>query len=197
MNERDKLLGLLKKDANIEVTQMRELLVAKRLPEPVISVLLDSLSWITDPGLLQEVLRSLTLKQCKGKVDLPLMTLFESLGPTTSYNASLKWAVGNALSLTASRSIEERLVTAVKDREMHGKAREMLVLALANMPGEKAGEVLLELLLRDDLVGHAAMAAKSMKMAQAIPLLKKHLSHPVPWVRKKVNSAVKSIEEQA
>jgi len=68
-----------------------------------------------------------------------------------------QWAIGNALWIVADDSVFEDIAALAADPK-HGKAREMVVVALGNMQNPEAVEVLRRLLRDDQVAGHAVMA---------------------------------------
>ncbi len=104
-----------------------------------------------------------------------------------------KWTIGNALSVVADDSVFEDLVELAKDQR-HGRAREMLMLALGRMKNPRAAAVLMELLDDDEVVGHAVIGLGNLRAEKARPLLERFLNHPMPWVRTEAKRALKKIE---
>jgi len=106
-----------------------------------------------------------------------------------------KWAIGNALSIVADDSVFEDVASLVRDPR-HGKAREMLAVALGNMKktAPAAVAVLLELLADEDMAGHAVMALGRLRAGSARQPIEALLrKNPKRWVRKEAEKALKRI----
>jgi hypothetical protein len=86
--------------------------------------------------------------------------------------AGLKWAIGNALATLADASIAEELMELARDRR-HGKAREMLMDALARTKDERALDLLVELVDDDQLAGHAISALRRLGPKSSLPYLRR------------------------
>jgi hypothetical protein len=72
-------------------------------------------------------------------------------------NESLKWAIGNALNLTADKSNREELLKIVQDI-VYGGARQMIILRLGTMKVRDSEDVLIPLLEQEDVRGHTIAA---------------------------------------
>ena len=87
-------------------------------------------------------------------------------------DASLKWAIGNALSTVATRDVADGLIGLLQDRR-HGAAREMLCDALRRTKDPRAPEVLIELVDDDDVGGHAILALRLYGPRSSLPHLRR------------------------
>ncbi len=106
-----------------------------------------------------------------------------------------KWTIGNALSIVADDSAFEDVAGLVRDPR-HGKAREMLAVALGNMRKNAAAaiEVLLGLLADEAVAGHAVIALGQLRAGSAQPAIEALLrKNPRRWVRKEAEKALKRI----
>lgn len=107
----------------------------------------------------------------------------------------LKWAIGNALSVVADDSVFEDIVRIAEDK-MHGRGREMVVVALGNMKNPSAIDVLIGLLHDEEVAGHALMALRKVgaRARKARPYVEPFLNHPKAWVRKEAQRALKRMD---
>ena len=155
----------------------------------VVPILLNWLSQIDDLRVRWDIVSALSVKWAK-PIAAPAL-ISEFLRAPDYEVSSYKWAVGNALSVVADDSVFEDIVRLVTDRR-HGKAREMLAVALGNMKDPRAVDVLIELLEDDEVAGHALIALRKLKAEKARPHIERFLNHPKTWVR---NEAKKALEK--
>ena len=106
----------------------------------------------------------------------------------------LKRAIGNALSVVADDSVIEQVAELALDKR-HGRAREMLALALGNMRTPQAVDVLIELLDDEEVAGHAVMGLGRLKAKRARPHIERFLSHPKAWIRREAKRALAKIDK--
>lgn len=97
-----------------------------------------------------------------------------------------RWAVANSLSVIADSSVFDDLVGLARDRS-YGRAREMLMLALARSDAERASTVLVEMLDDDEVAGHAIAALGRARSKETRASIERFLDHPKPWVRREAN----------
>ena len=90
--------------------------------------------------------------------------------------------VANALEAVADESILLDLIQLAKDRQ-YGVDRQMLVLALARIPDQRATDALVDLLGDDEVAGHAAKALGRLRARNVRPAVERLLDHPKSWVR--------------
>ncbi len=141
---------------------------------------------VDNQDVKEAIIRALSVPWAKGTKAVGL--LLDEFGKG---DPLLRWAVGNALSVVADDSVFEDIVHLVTDRR-HGKAREMLAVALGNMKDPRAVDVLIELLEDDEVAGHALIALRKLKAEKARPHIERFLNHPKTWVR---NEAKKALEK--
>lgn len=70
-----------------------------------------------------------------------------------------------------------------------------MVLRLANLDGDRAVDVLIELLGDGEVAGFAVMALGKLKAKQARSRIKPLLKHPQPWVRKEASRALAALDK--
>jgi HEAT repeats len=86
--------------------------------------------------------------------------------------ASLKWAIGNAISTLADPSLADDLIELLQDPR-HGTGRQMLCEALRRTKDPRAPDVLIGLISDADVGGHAIAALRDYGPKTSIPPLKK------------------------
>jgi hypothetical protein len=84
--------------------------------------------------------------------------------------ASLKWAIGNALSTLADASLGDDVIELVQDQR-HGAARQMLCEALRRTNDPRAPDVLISLISDPDVSGHAIAALRDYGPKRSVPFL--------------------------
>src|SRR5713226_2501596 len=176
--------------AGVTIRSIDDLVNTKEPYPKAIPVLLELLPTVRDSGIKEGVVRALTVKEAKGKAEQALIREFRSISPDAAADLQgLKWAIGNALTIVATDAVFNELVELATNK-MHGRAREMVVMALGNMKNPKAGEVLVGLLSDEQVAGHAIMPILKFKYRAALPQLEALRKHPNPWVRKKAEKAI-------
>ncbi len=158
-----------------------------------VPILIRWLPNIAHPGVKESIVRALSVPWAKGVASKALLEEFRSL-PTEQEYFCLKWAIGNALSVVATDAVFDELVELVRDKR-HGRAREMLAVALGNMKNPAAVDVLIELLGDEEVAGHAIMALGKLKAEKARPYIERFLDHPKAWVRREAKKALAKLDK--
>jgi HEAT repeat protein len=184
-----RIAAVLNEKAGLSIKSVFDLVNSKQPYPQAIPVLLESLSSITDKWIKEGVVRALSVREARGKVDRVLLNEFRAIPPAKVELQSLKWAIGNALAVVATDCIAEELLELVQD-EQHGKAREMAVVALGNLRDPRAVDVLIGLLDDEDMCGHAIIALAKLKAHRAAQQIQRLVNHPKQWVRKEVEKAL-------
>ncbi len=182
--------------AGIEADSIDELYNRALNYRPAIPVLLHWLHRVQNDDVKEDIARALTVRWAKPSGARPLIEEFRKA--QDPQGTGLKWAMGNALSEVADDSVFDQIVELVRDKR-HGRAREMLALALGNMRNPKAVDILVELLDDEEMAGHAVMGLGKLKAKRAKPHIERFLSHPKAWIRREAKRALAKIDraEQA
>jgi len=191
--EEDKLVTEALRRLGMDVTSVFDLLLWGDPYPRAVPVLLDYLPRVQNKGIKEGIVRALTVKEARGKADKALVSEFRSL-PAEQQYFSLKWAIGNALSVVATDAVFDELVELVRDKR-HGRAREMLAVALGNMKNPAVVDVLIELLGDEEVAGHAIMALGKLKAEKARPFIERFLEHPKAWVRREAKKALAKLDK--
>ena len=155
------------------------------------------LKWLPQVGNLavkETLVRALTVKWAKPVAAQPLIEEFRK-APDTS-ELGLKWAIANALSEVADASVFDDIVGLLRDVR-HGRAREMLAVALGNMKEPRAVSVLVELLDDEQVAGHAVTALRKIAPPQARSAIERFIDHPKTWVRNEARRALAKIDKKS
>jgi len=157
-----------------------------------IPILVKWLPVVEHPWVRMTIVRRLSIPAARGVAAPILLEEFKKLKAPAD---SLKWAVGNALSITATdRDLDDLLNIA--EAKNHGRAREMIVLGLSRFDTEKTRTVLLKLLSDDDVKAHAAAALGSLGAQEAVPKLTRMLADKDYLARKEAKTALKDIHKR-
>jgi hypothetical protein len=186
------ICAVLKQRAGVSVESVFDLVNARGSYPEAISILLAFLPTIKDNWIKEGVVRALTVKEARGKAELPLVEEFQSITPGDTQQQSLKWAIGNALNVVATKAVGDELLALVNDRQ-HGPARQMIVVALSRLRPPKFIAALIDLLNDDDVCGHAIIALRKSKAHEAIPFIEALRTHSNVWIRKEAKKAVLSL----
>lgn len=180
----------------IRVNGVYDLVNSRRSYKEAIPVLVKLLPSVKDDRIKEGVVRALAVKEAVGgDVSRAMIREFEGISPSAPPSMqALKWAIANTLSVVARDPVFEEIAALARDKQ-HGKAREMLAVALGNMKDSRAIDVLVKLLNDDEVAGHALMALGKLKAEKAKPAIERFLDHPKPWVRKEAERALRKIEK--
>lgn len=158
-----------------------------------IPVLLKWLPLVSNLDVKETLVRALTVKWAKPVAARPLIEEFRKAPETEELG--LKWAIGNALSEVVDASVFDDIVELVRDRR-HGRAREMLAVALGNMKEPRAVDVLIELLDDEEVAGHALWALRKLAPPEARSAIERFVDHPETWVRNEARRALAKIDKK-
>jgi len=191
-SEQDRIVTALRR-VGVEVTDVWDLVNTRQAYPRAIPLLIDFIKeGSADRRTLEALVRALTVKEARGLAGRPLVQLFRSR--PHEENNSLKWAIGNALSVVADESLLDDIITLVTDRQ-HGRSRQMLAEALGTMKSARAVEVLIELLEDEEVAGHAVTALGKLRARRARTLIERFLKHPTTWIRNQAKQALARIDK--
>jgi PBS lyase HEAT-like repeat-containing protein len=179
----------------IKVDSVYDLVNSRRSYKEAIPALVRVLPSVQDTRIKEGVVRALAVKEAIGEdVARAMIREFEAIDPSAQPSEqALKWAIADTLSVVARDPVFEKVTALVRDKQ-HGKAREMLAEALANMKDPRAVDVLVELLDDDQIAGHAIVALGKLKARAAEPAIERFLDHPKAWIRKEAKRALAKIQ---
>lgn len=158
-----------------------------------IPVLLKWLPQASNLDVKETLVRALTVKWAKPVAARPLIEEFRKAPETEE--SGLKWAIGNALSVVADASVLDDIVELVRDKR-HGRAREMLAVALSNMKDPQAVDVLIGLLDDEEVAGHALVALRKLAPPEARSAIERFVDHPKTWVRNEARRALAKVDKK-
>jgi hypothetical protein len=170
------------------------------IPNPVfdwrasVPVLLDVLPKVTRPVVKEAIVRSLSTKYARPLAARALLDEFRRT--SNAEQPSLKWAIGNALSVvTTKEHVDELLELALDPR--HGAGRGMLVERLGRVARDaRVEEALLRLRDDPDVAFQAGTGIRRrFGPARAIEILEPLAAHSSPLVRNAVREHLKRAQK--
>jgi HEAT repeat protein len=195
-DENSRVVSALK-EKGIVVSNIYDLVNTNRSYKDAIPVLIGLLSEVQDMTIKEGIIRALAVKEAVGSNAVDQLVA-EFKRPEVAHSERgqlLKWVIGNTLSVIAKDGDFSQLAELARDKQ-HGKAREMIVVALGNMrQTPEAIDVLIDLLNDEEVCGHAAKALGNLRAKKAEKELKKLLNHRVEWIRKSAKHALENINK--
>lgn len=189
---------------NMEVSQAMEScgvansgtydLLRRSIPSSAIPTLLSLMRNVKHPAIKQGVIRALATDTAKGIAGPALIDYFETIDVDEWASNDTKWVIGNTLGILVDCSLTQDMVRLAMDRR-HGRAREMIVLALGKLRSNLAFDALMRLLDDPDVCGHAVMALGKFGDGRAIHRLTVIANNAKPWVRTEACKALKRLGE--
>jgi hypothetical protein len=133
------------------------------------------------------LVRALTIPAARPSAGPVLIEQFRRVSDPTGLGP--RWVIGNALEVVADDSMLDEVAAIVRDPAF-GKARQMVVLALARSKDPRAVPLLIELLDDEDVAPYAARALGKLGAAEARSALVRHLESPQPLLRREAKRAL-------
>lgn len=178
-------------DAGISVKSIWDLVNTKQSHPHAIPVLIEHLRRPYPFRIREGIARALTVKGAGEAAYLVLVNEFKT--QTDSTDASqhgFKWALGNAISIVATKNHFDEVVELIRDKR-HGKTRDMMLLRLPSLDRNRAIDVLVESLNDEEISGQAVVALGKLKCQKARTAIEHVLTHhPQQWVRKEAKKAL-------
>jgi HEAT repeats len=138
--------------------------------EAAAPILVRWLPLVRDPIEKEVIARSLTgVKTASSEAARAIVAEFRNANPDAETE---KWAYGNALATLADAELADDLLELLSDRR-HGSARHMLCEALKRTKDPRAPDALTELIVDDDVAGHAILALRLYGPKSALPHLRR------------------------
>jgi len=158
-----------------------------------IPVLVSALAAVEDRKTKEEVVRALSVPWAKPTATHALIEQFRGVEDPTGLG--IRWTIGNALEVVWDDLFFDDLVRLARAEE-YGRAREMVVLGLAQSKRPEAGSVLVALLEDPVVSGHAAKAIRRFRLPAARAGLEKLLQDQRAWVRNDARRALAEIDAE-
>lgn len=173
------------REAGVVVSDIYEF-VNGRTPHEAIPVLIALLPLLGDNAVKEGVVRALADRNARG---LATQALVSELRKSDSSNSLMAWTIANSLAEIADETVYDELKDLVRDRSL-GKAREMLVIAIARTKHPAAIADLSDLCEDETLTGPLVRGLGQLRATELKPFVEKQLQHPQPWVRREAKKAL-------
>jgi len=148
------------------------------------------------PRNLEAIVRSLTVVEARGVAHEPLIRLLTSLPkPQTIHEASVFWAIGNALAVTAPLSAMEQLSELAVDPR-YECARDGLVRGLGRWKSSRAVAILKQMLEIPDAQMAALEAIRKLRPLSLAPELIELSKTGGDYVKKEAKKALEQIAKR-
>lgn len=158
------------------------------LSEPIVELLLESVTEIGDVAVQEQIVRALGAAAVPFPA-APLILLFRA-----TCSDALRYAIANTIANADVRGANSWLLDAVKNSEF-GTARQMLALAVArHVPPAQGNPVLVSLL--DDMPGHAALALAESGQAAQLSELERRYETASGWEKRELGRAMSVIRRR-
>jgi HEAT repeat protein len=172
----------------VEISSINDLIKMDMSFKDLVPILLKHIQEIDDESDKQFLVRCLGVKGYTEATE-QLITEFHK-----SENPSYKWAIGNTLSIIQDRKHVHELIEIVKTKQ-HGRARQMIVIALGKMKVREAIPFLIELLSDEVVVGHVISALGYYKDPIVIQYLEPFKNHKVWWVKNEASKVIGKLQK--
>lgn len=181
--------------AGVEVDSVYDLLKLRAIPERAVRALVTVYPLVNSPRVKEGIIRALSDSSSRELAGDFLVHEYQSLGPESPENSSLKWAIGNALGIQATKAHAHTLLAILTDRA-HGRSRQMIAGSVWKTRASEAPRILRDLLEDDDVCAHAVYSLARLKDVDALPQIRSLLAHRMPVVRKEAAKAVRVLERE-
>lgn len=161
--------------------------------QDAIPILVEWLPRVSNADVKEDIVRALSVKWAKGTSAASLL-LAEFERAEDPSGSGLRWAIGNALAVLANDQIADGMIQLATNRE-YGIARQMVVVGLGKLKDPRVVEVLVNLLMDEEVAGHAVMALGRLRAKEARASIEPLLEHPKTWIRKEAKKALARIDK--
>lgn len=167
-----------------------------------VPVLIDWLGKVSYADLVEDIIHTLSVPWARELVLPVFLRMFRDppivsspLRPTDPefQREQVRWAIGNGLEVFAASDIAEEILELAQAQE-YGEARMMIVLAMSKIGGDRAPDVLMDLLDDDTVSPHAIEALGKLKYAPARERIAAMLNH-AENVRDQSKKALRRIDK--
>jgi len=178
--------------AGYRIDSLEEIINSREVYRSAIPVLLKWLPIVAEIDIKLTIVQALTVRWAKREAAKPLTEEFRKM---VDLDYSYRWPIVSALEVMADDSMFEDIAELLRDKR-HGRAREMLAMALGKMKKEpRAADLAIELLDDEEVAGHALVAVRKLKATKARAKVEQFLNHPKAWVRAEARKAVAKFDK--
>ncbi|HEX9985078.1 MAG TPA: hypothetical protein VGF69_17595 [Thermoanaerobaculia bacterium] len=176
------------REVGVQVTDVYQL-VHGATPREAVAMLVQVLPLLGNNTIKEAVIRALGDKAARGAAARPLITELKRLGGTKPL---LSWVIANSLAQVVEPGDFEELQSLVGVASL-GKAREMLVVAIARTKHPDAAAELAKLAADEALAGYVVIAAGELGANELRPFVEEQMNSRTPWVRKEAKKALRRL----
>lgn len=183
--------------AGVTVGSVFDLVNSREKYPGALPTLVSLLPTVTDPWIKEGVVRALAVPEARACAGAALLREFKAIGfegDADPSSQALKWAIGNSLAIAADESLREDLIGIAREKR-HGKAREMIVVALGRLKGAGIDAVLVELLEDNDTAAFALQALRRRRAHAAIPAIRQLLQREGFAFRPEAEKTIRALEK--
>jgi HEAT repeat protein len=194
--EEDRRVVTALRRVGVRIDGIYDLVNRPKTPDAALPVLVMHLGETEQPRIKEGIVRALSVREARGLAGPALIREFRKLPfepPRADAAQALKWAIANALSVTATDDLFEDIADLALDRR-HGRARNPLAEALSIIDHPRVDGVLLRLLDDDQVFGHAIVALGRRRTHAAAERIEPFLSHREAWIRTAARKALRRID---
>lgn len=161
-----------------------------------IPVLIEMLEKVESYAVKEIIVRSLAVKEARGKAEPALIAAFQSSLDDGEVEArAFRWAIANTLDAIGGKGDVNALIGLLRDPRS-ARARGLLSIAAAKTKDRSVVPVLLSYLDSEDLQGFAARGLGLLRAKEAIPKLGAIATETKnSWIRREALKALQRIEK--
>ena len=157
--------------------------------DKAIPVLVRHLDREYHPGNVEGIVRALTIQKARGIAGAPLLALFRE----SRLDADLRWVVGNALSVVATKSEVSEIVDLLEDRA-YGASRGMLVFAVVRLMDAEAIPLLVPRLYEEGMAFSAIRVLGNLRAREARQEIEAFVESADGELRQEARKALRKID---
>lgn len=160
-------------EVGVKIDTIYDLVNTKENYPEAIPSLLNLIEQDYSPEIKEGVVRSLAVKEAKGRANNILFKVYhETLDP----DSSLSWAIGNTIEVIVQDQDQDQIIN-ILENKLNGRSRQMFAIALGKIKNEKSEDTLIECLKEDGLLIQTISALRKLKSTKALPEVRNLISH--------------------
>lgn len=185
------MLSNLRK-VGVVINDIYDLVNTKESYPEAIPVLLDLIKQgVEDVRVKEGIIRALAVREAVG---LASPILLDEYKKTPKEQISLRWAIGNTIYTTITKSDTNAVLQLVQNKE-NGISRQMFVAALGRFKSKEVEDTLIELLDDDEVAPHALEALGKLKSIRALDKVYSLTKHKKTLVKKEAEKTFKKLKK--
>jgi HEAT repeat protein len=181
--------------AGVHVASSQDLMNTRAPYPQAVPVLIEILGQMETYAIRETIVRSLAVKEAKGRAEESLITEFERSLHDESVDAqTFRWAIANTLDIIGGKGDADSLMRLLLDPRS-ARSRGLLSVAAAKTKDRRVIPILLDYLNEGDLQGFSARGLGLLRAQEATPRLRKIADETKnSWIRREALKALKRIE---